>query len=72
MPEQPSGEVAELKFVEEAFESFVVARDESQVLPGDGQRHVGDDGGQFFGQQCLIGVGLDVLALFAFELGGVG
>ena len=70
--EQAFGEGAEFEFVEEGFDGLVIARREHEVVPGDCHRHVDDDGGEFLGEQGLVGVGFDEFLLFAFELGGVG
>ena len=45
---------------------------EHEVVPGDFDGHVEDDGGEFLGEQRLVGVGLDVFLLLAFELRGIG
>ena len=54
------------------FYGFVVAGAEDEVFPCDVKRAVGDDGGEFLGEEGLVGVCLDGFLLLAFQGGGVG
>ena len=70
--EEALGEGAEFELGEEVLDRLVVAGGDEEVLPGDVDGGVDDDGGEILREQGLVGVGLKVLLLLALQLGGVG